>query len=744
MSSIPALSQDSASRRTIVHRTFRTLRRAAAALLLAGVSGAVDAQSFSEGFNDITTLTANGWSMTNASVAVGSTGWFQGSPAASGEFDAYNGAAHAYIAADFNNTGNVGTISNWLITPNRTVRNGDILTFRTRKHAPDHYPDRLEVRLSTNGASTNVGSGAGVGDFSRLLLSVNPNLTLGAYPTTWTPDTVTVSGLPAPTSSRLAFRYFVTDGGQHGDNAEYIGIDQVDYTPYVCPAFTMTPSGDLPDGAFGRAYSFALTQTGAQGAPNFAVTSGALPPGLTLASNGTISGTPSGVARYDFTVTVTDNSGCSSSQAYAITVAPMEPDAPRNVVAVAGDAQVTVSFLPRTSDGGQPITEYIAICDDGISPNGADAATSPIVVNFLTNGSAYTCTVVASNVNGWSLPSDPSNSVVPMGEQTITFGAQAGQAYSPGGSFAIDPLAVASSGLDVEYASATPAVCSIAGTTVSILAAGTCTITADQPGNGAWNPAPRASRSIAIAQAPQTLTFPGQVEPSRGFEQGATFAIDPQATSAEPNSGQPIVYSSLDTGVCTVAGTTVTMVSEGTCTIAANQDGDVNYADAAQVDVDVAIAGPIAADLWVEKTAHVDRSRIGDTVAYTIVVGNDGPSDAANVDVMDIAPERLAAVLWECTGATNTDCPDPDADDGDLAVVIAALPANATVTFELLGTVVPAADPADDYTAFGNTASVALPQGSSLADPAGNNESTATVQVIPDAIHEDGFEATPE
>lgn len=290
-------------------------------LFVLGSISKYNAQSFSESFNDITLLAGNGWVMTNASVAVGSTNWFQGNPVgAGGPFDAYNGATNAYIGANYNNTGNTGTISNWLMTPNRTFRNGDVITFYTRKPSPDTYADRLEVRLSTNGASTNVGSGTTVGDYTTLLLSVNPSLVLGVYPTTWTLYTVTISGLPAPTSGRIGFRYFVTSAGLSGTNSDYIGIDQVDYTPYVCPAFTMTAGGALTGGTAGSAYSLALTQTGALGAPSYAITGGALPPGLTLSASGTISGTPTATGTFNFTATVSDASGCTGSQSYSITV----------------------------------------------------------------------------------------------------------------------------------------------------------------------------------------------------------------------------------------------------------------------------------------------------------------------------------------------------------------------------------------------------------------------------------------
>lgn len=291
-------------------------------LFVVGSISQYNAQSFSEAFDNIGLLAGNGWVMTNASSPTGSTNWFQGTPYASGlgTFDAYNGATNAYIAANFHNTGSIGTISNWLMTPNRTFRNGDVITFYTRIPDPETFADRLEVRLSSNGASTSVGSGVTVGDFTTLLLSINPTLLSGVYPRAWTQYTVTISGLPAPTSGRLAFRYFVESGGQLGTASDFIGIDQVDYTPYVCPAFTMTAGGALTGGAAGSAYSLTLTQTGALGAPSYAVTAGALPPGLTLSTDGTISGTPTATGTFNFTATVSDASGCSGSQSYSITV----------------------------------------------------------------------------------------------------------------------------------------------------------------------------------------------------------------------------------------------------------------------------------------------------------------------------------------------------------------------------------------------------------------------------------------
>ncbi len=215
----------------------RTSALAAAFVAAVSLAGATTAfgQAITEGFDDITTLPTAGWATQNNSSPVGTTTWFQGNATV---FPSQAGAATAYIGANFNNTSGSGTISNWLMTPNRTFNNGDTISFWTRTVTGGTFPDRLQVRLSTAGASTNVGTGAtGIGDFTTLLLDINPTYNTGGgtppanYPDVWTQVTLTLSGLPGPTSGRIGFRYFVEDGGPAGNNSNFIGIDTFTYTP---------------------------------------------------------------------------------------------------------------------------------------------------------------------------------------------------------------------------------------------------------------------------------------------------------------------------------------------------------------------------------------------------------------------------------------------------------------------------------------------------------------------------------
>ena len=199
----------------------------AAALGLSVLSLQASAQSFTESFD---TVIPAGWTNVNNSTTQGTNPtWFQGN---STVFPAQAGAGNSYAGANFNATTLANNISLWLLSPQKTFANGDTLTFYTRKPTPDTFPDRLQVRLSTAGASLDVGTtDSSVGVFTTLLLDINPTLITGVYPTTWTQFTITLSGLPSGTQTgRFAFRYFVTNGGPSGANSDYIGIDTLAFT----------------------------------------------------------------------------------------------------------------------------------------------------------------------------------------------------------------------------------------------------------------------------------------------------------------------------------------------------------------------------------------------------------------------------------------------------------------------------------------------------------------------------------
>jgi len=179
-------------------------------------------QIFAESFDDVSVLDTNGWIRSNQSTTPGLAGWGQGAAAT---FPAYQGG---YVVANYTaNTGN-GTISNWLITPVINVKDGDKVSFWTRTASnPATYPDRLEFRMSLGATHTAPSGPTGVGSFTTLMQSVNPDLTSTGYPAVWTKYEMTVSGVGATAAPvKFAFRYFVTGGGTTGANSNIIGVDE--------------------------------------------------------------------------------------------------------------------------------------------------------------------------------------------------------------------------------------------------------------------------------------------------------------------------------------------------------------------------------------------------------------------------------------------------------------------------------------------------------------------------------------
>jgi cyclophilin family peptidyl-prolyl cis-trans isomerase len=85
------------------------------------------------------------------------------------------------------------------------------------------------------------------------------------------------------------------------------------------PAFTNGPPP--ASGTVGTAYSFSYTASGSP-APTFALTSGALPAGLSLNPSGAISGTPTTAGGpFTGTVTASNGIGTAATQAFSITIA---------------------------------------------------------------------------------------------------------------------------------------------------------------------------------------------------------------------------------------------------------------------------------------------------------------------------------------------------------------------------------------------------------------------------------------
>ncbi|MFB2760007.1 beta strand repeat-containing protein, partial [Shewanella xiamenensis] len=254
------------------------------------------------------------------------------------------------------------------------------------------------------------------------------------------------------------------------------------------------------------------------------------------------------------------NAATTVSQSF--TVNAVVPDAPTIGTATAGDAEATVTFTAPASTGGASILAggYTVTA----SPGGATGtgSGSPVTVTGLTNGVSYTFTVTATNSAGTGAASAASNSITPASPQTITFNNPGAQ------TFGTTPTLTASSsaggGYVVTFTSSTPGVCTVSGTTLTFVTAGTCTINANQAGDSSYLAAPQVSRSFAVSAivpgAPTTIVATaGDTQASVAFAPPANNGgsnILGYAVSVTPNdvlpvsgAGSPIVVSGLTNGV---------------------------------------------------------------------------------------------------------------------------------------------------------------------------------------------------
>jgi hypothetical protein len=277
--------------------------------------------------------------------------------------------------------------------------------------------------------------------------------------------------------------------------------------------------------------------------------------------------------------------------------------------AVVGGPAYTVS---ATASSGLPVSFSAAPASAGV------CAVTGSTVSLVGSG---TCTILADQPGDASYegaPQEQQSFVVGLSPQAISFNSSPPAAPTVSGP-AYTVVASASSGLAVSFSltASSAGVCSLSGSTVSFVGAGTCTINADQAGNGSYQAAASVQQSFAVtAPSPsaQTISFTSSA-PGAAVVGGSPYTV-----AAAASSGLLVTFSidPSSTGVCTISGSTVSFAGSGSCRVNANQAGNASYQAAAQVQQAFTVSLPPPSTQSISFTSSPPGAATVGGPAYTV------------------------------------------------------------------------------------------------------------------------------
>jgi hypothetical protein len=444
-------------------------------------------------------------------------------------------------------------------TNNGSLANPSSLTYDTQPAAPT-----IGTATAGNGsASLTFTPGAtGGSPVTGYTATCNP----GAITATGSSSPITISGL----TNYTAYTCSVTATNTYGTSSSSSVSNSV--TPFV-PATSFTFTGPA-GGVLGAASSTFTVTPNATFFGTITITpSGAgltTPIVLTFNSSTAQTFTVTPTAAGPLTLTPANSGSLTNPSALTYATTPVAPTIGSGTP---GNGSVTVTFSAPASTGGSPLTGYAATCNPGAVM--ASAAASPILVTGLTNGTAYTCSVTASNAFGSSVASGSTSSVTPLAPgSTYSFtGPGGGTLGTASGIFTVTPSALFTGTITVTPSGgglSTPVVLSFTSSaapqtfTVTPTSTGPVTLTPTNSGilsnpsplNYSTPPAAPVIGSINPGNASASIAF---TAPSTGGSAitGYTATCSPGSVTAT-SAVSPLVVANLTNGTaytCTVTAT---------------------------------------------------------------------------------------------------------------------------------------------------------------------------------------------
>lgn len=234
--------------------------------------------------------------------------------------------------------------------------------------------------------------------------SVAWNLVNSTLPTglTLNPTTGVISGTVSAAAGTYVIQVQATDSQTQTAQRQY---DLLVQNPS-----TITPP-TLPDGTLGTAYNQTLVFSGASAGVTWAVSSGALPGGITLgASTGTLSGTPAATGSFSFVISAGAAGAPAATRSYTLTV--RDPLTISTLTLPDGTEQEAYTATLATNSAATiPVTWSITA---GVLPAGLALSSAGVISGVPTASGTANFTVRASVAGGQTATQALSILVVPV------------------------------------------------------------------------------------------------------------------------------------------------------------------------------------------------------------------------------------------------------------------------------------------------------------------------------------------
>jgi len=353
----------------------------------------------------------------------------------------------------------------------------------------------------------------------------------------------------------------------------------------------------------------------------------------------TVPGLTNGIS-YSFNVSATNSAGLTGPAATSNNVTPQGTQTISFTPAASYNFGTTPTLTATSSAGGSYPVSFTS------STTGVCTITPTGSLTFVTAGS---CSINADQAG------DAATSAAPQVSQTFNVNAVApgaptiGTATAGNAQASVSFTAPASTGgAAVTYtATSSPGSFTATGSspiTVAGLINGTAYTFSVTAANSAGPGSPSAASNAVTPRASQTISF----TPAASYNFGTTPTLT--ATSSA-GASYPVSFTSSTTGVCTITPTgSLTFVTAGTCTIAADQAGDAATSAAPQVTQSFAV-NAIAPDIPVIGTVTAADAQA--TVNFTASVGSGGaPISGYTVTATPVAVPGAPSVTTQ-TGTTS-------------------------------------------------------------------------------------------